>query len=138
MWFKLWYSISPYEIPVIVLKFEIKSDIKGYHAYMNSWKLIIREDFQPCPDLRIWWVNMLWLFWKIHGLWDIWLKRNLNNTLHFLRANQSNSAVVTVKGKRTNYGDGQHIQIPCTIKFKVGAKCIKILQEPANFIFIRQ
>ena len=34
---------------------------------------------------------------------------------YFLRANHSNSAVVTVKGKRNNSGEGQVLQIPCTI-----------------------
>ena len=49
----------------------------------------------------------------------------------FLQANQSNCVVVAIKGKRTNYGDGQGLQIPCK-KFKGEAKCIKILQEQLN------
>ena len=38
--------------------------------------------------------------------------------LYFFRANQPNSAVVAVQGKRTDYGERQGLQIPCTIKFK--------------------
>ena len=42
---------TPYEIPVIALNdFESKSDIKSYHAYMNSWKTIIQEKWKTCAE----------------------------------------------------------------------------------------
>ena len=45
----IWDSNFPtsYEIPVIVThEFETKSDILGYHAYMNNWKPTIGENLQ--------------------------------------------------------------------------------------------
>ena len=42
---------TSYEIPVIILnEFENKSDIKGYHAYKNSWKTIIWGNIQTCQE----------------------------------------------------------------------------------------
>ena len=44
---------TSYEIPVIVLnESETKSDIKGCHAYMNSWKPIIGYNLQTCPESK--------------------------------------------------------------------------------------
>ena len=44
---------------------------------------------------------------------------------YFLRANTMNTASITVIGKRVNSGDGQGLQIPCTILFKGEGKYIK-------------
>ena len=49
MWFK--FSDILYEIPVNVLnELETKSDIIGYHAYVESWKPIIGGKLQNCPE----------------------------------------------------------------------------------------
>ena len=37
---------------------------------------------------------------------------------YFLRANLMNAARITVTGKSVNFGNGQGLQIPCTILFK--------------------
>ena len=34
--------------------------------------------------------------------------------------------------KRVNFGDGQGLQIPCTIFFKGEEKCIEVLEKTAN------
>ena len=46
---------------------------------------------------------------------------------YFLRStmNTMNTASITVIGKRVNSGDGQGLQIPCTILFKGEGKYIK-------------
>ena len=38
-----------------------------------------------------------------------------------------NTANITVIGKRVNFGDGQGLQIPCTILFKKEEKYIEVL-----------
>ena len=43
-----------------------------------------------------------------------------------------NTASITVTGKRVNFGDGQGLQIPCTIFFKGEEKCNEVLEKTAN------
>ena len=40
-----------------------------------------------------------------------------------------NTANITVIGKRVNFGDGQGLQIPCTILFKKEEKYIEVLKK---------
>lgn len=43
--------LTSYEIRVIVLdEFETKSDIKGYHPYMNIWKPVLGENLPTHPE----------------------------------------------------------------------------------------
>ena len=37
--------------------------------------------------------------------------------LYFLRANHGNTCQVEVRGTRVNLGDGQELQLPCTLRF---------------------
>ena len=43
-----------------------------------------------------------------------------------------NTARIPVTGKRVNFGDGQGLQIPCTILFKGEEKCIEVLKKELN------
>ena len=43
-----------------------------------------------------------------------------------------NTARIPVTGKRVNFGDGQGLQIPCTILFKGEGKCIEVLKKELN------
>ena len=43
-----------------------------------------------------------------------------------------NTARIPVTGKRVNFGDGQGLQIPCTILFKGVEKYIEVLKEQLN------
>ena len=133
---RIFHSSSPksYKIPAIVFSLcETKSD---YHACNNSCKTLIGENFQIHPESK----NIINKYFMA-VLKDIRVVGYLNKgksgryaetIFYFLSAYQSNSAVVTVKGKRTNYGDRQGLHIPCKIKFKEEAKCFKILQEQLN------
>ena len=51
---------------------------------------------------------------------------------HFLRANPTNIANITVTGKRVNLGDREGLQIPCTISFQGEEKYIEILKKQLN------
>ena len=103
---------------------------------MNSWKPIIRENLQTRPELENIMDKYAAAFLKNTQLVEHLTKgkfgRYAKTIFYSLPVNQSNSTVVTVKGKRTNYGDGQGLQIPSTIKLKGEAKCVKILQEQLN------
>ena len=48
---------------------------------------------------------------------------------YFLRADSLNIATVKVEGKRQNYGDGEGLQIPCSIQFKGETKSVEILKK---------
>ena len=103
---------------------------------MSSWKPIIGENLQTRPEhdnIMNKYAAALLKDTQIVGHLTKGESGRYAKTIFYLpRANKSNSAVVTVKGKRTDYGDGQDLQIPCTLKFKGEAKCIKILQEQLN------
>ena len=105
----MWLSFAIYyEIPVTALNESgTKSDIKGYHAYVKSWKAIIGENFQTRPESE----NIVDKY-AAPVLKDTQGVGHLTNgksgqytktIFYFLWSNQSNSAVATVKGKRTSY-----------------------------------
>ena len=50
--------------------------------------------------------------------------RYAKTVFYFLRANPMNTASITVTEKRVNFGDGQGLQIFCTILFKGEEKYI--------------
>ena len=58
--------------------------------------------------------------------------RYAKTVCYFLRANLMNIISITVTGKRVNVGDGQGLQIPCTIFFKGEEKYIAVLKEQLN------
>ena len=44
---------SSYEMPLVIIKkFETKSVIKGYHAYMNDWTPILGQQFTNTSRTR--------------------------------------------------------------------------------------
>ena len=48
---------------------------------------------------------------------------------YFLRADKKNDCTVVVTGKAINHGDGEGMQVPCTLNFKGHRKWIDILKE---------
>ena len=124
---------TSYEIPVIALNnFGTKSDIKSYHAYMNSWKKIIGEKWKTRAkpeNIMNKYVVAVLKDKQVEHLTKVKSESWAKTIFYFLRANQSSSAVFTVKRKRSNYENGLGLQISCTIKLKGEAKCIKILHK---------
>ena len=51
---------------------------------------------------------------------------------YFLRVTPMNTASITVTGKSVNFGDGQGLQIPCTILLKGEEKYIEVLKKQLN------
>ena len=47
-----------------------------------------------------------------------------------------NNAIITVTGKRINFGDGQRLLIPCTILFKGEGKYIEVLKKLLNLYLL--
>ena len=58
--------------------------------------------------------------------------QHVKTVFYFLRANQMNTASITVAGKEVNFGDGQGLQIPWAILFKGEEKYIEVLKKQLN------
>ena len=58
--------------------------------------------------------------------------RYAKTDFYFLRANPMNAATITVTGKSVNFGNGQGLQIPCTILFKIEEIYIEVLKKQLN------
>jgi hypothetical protein len=48
---------------------------------------------------------------------------------YFLRADEKGSCTAIVKGKAVNLGDGEGMQVPCTLHFKGTTKFIDVLRQ---------
>ena len=48
---------------------------------------------------------------------------------YFLRADEKGSCIAIVKGKAVNLGDGEGMQVPCTLHFKGTTKFIDVLRQ---------
>ena len=47
----------------------------------------------------------------------------------FFRADMKGSCIAIVKSKAVNLGDGEGIQVPCTLHFKEATKFIDVLRQ---------
>ena len=62
--------------------------------------------------------------------------RYAKNVFYILRPDPMNNAIITVTGKRINFGDGQRLLIPCTILFKGEGKYIEVLKKLLNLYLL--
>ena len=126
-----------YKIPLVIIReFKCESMIKEYHAYMNDWTLMIGESLttRPEPENEIdkYAVTVTKDAKVIGHLKKGETGRYVKTVFYFLRANPMNTANITVTGKRVNLGDGQGLQIPCTILFPGEEKYIEVLKKQLN------
>ena len=119
--------------PAIIKEFDTESVIKGCHAYMNDWTPILLKTLstRPEPENEIdkYAVAVTKDARVIGYLKKGKTGRYTKTVFYFLRANLMNTASITVTGKRVNFGDGQGLQIPCTILFKGEEKYIDALKN---------
>ena len=128
---------SSYEMPLVIIKeFETESVIKGYHACMNDWTPIIVENLstrsEPENEIDRYAAAVTKEPRVIGHLKKGKTGRYAKTVFYFLRANPMNTASITVTGKSINFGDGQGLQIPCTILFKGEEKYIEVLIKHLN------
>ena len=121
---------------MIIRELKTKSIIKGYHAYMNDWTPVLGETLSACPEPD----NEIDKY-AVAATKDAKFAGHLKKektgryartVFHFLRADPLNTANITVTGKNLNFGDGQGLQIPCTISLKREEKYIEILKKQLN------
>ena len=128
---------SSYEMPFVTIEeFEAESVIKEYHAYMNDWTPILGENVSIRPELE----NEIDEY-AVAGTTDARVIGHLKKgkagryaktDFYFIRANPMNAARITVTWKSVNFGNGQGLQIPCTILFKIEEIYIEVLKKQLN------
>ena len=122
------------EMPIVVtVNFDVDSYVKGYHEYKSIWTPKIGEKLQTKREPE----NLVDKYavcvkknHKIVG--HLPLGRNgkfAKTVFYFLRADEYGLCSVLVKGKPVNLGDGDGMQVPCTLNFSGQKKFIDILQK---------
>ena len=126
-----------YEISLVIIReYKCESMIKGYHVYMSEWTPVLGESLRtrPEPENEIdkYAVAVTKDDKVIGHLKKGKTGRYAKTIFYFLRANPTNIANITVTGKRANLGDGEGLQIPCTVSFQGEEKYIQVLKKHLN------
>ena len=122
------------EIQIIVTtNFEIDSFVKGYHEYKNIWTPKIGETLSTEREPG-----------NLVDKYAVCVKKNdeivghlqlgkdgkfAKNVVYFLRADEYGSCDLLIKGKPVNLGDGDGVQVPCSLNFTGRKKFIDILEK---------
>ena len=124
------------EIPILVTtNFDVHSFVKGYE-YKSIWTPktgeILSTEREPgnlvdkyavCKERK--WTSGTPTTWKDGKF--------AKTVFSFLRADEYGSCNVLIKGKPVNLGDGDGMQISCTLNFVGQKKFICILQKTLKF-----
>ena len=124
-------------MPLVTIKeFETESVIKGYQAYLNDGAPILGENVsirpEPKNEIDEYAVAVTTDTRVTDHLKKGKTGRYAKTDFDFLRTNPMNAARITVTGKSVNFGNGQGLQIPCTILFKREEIYIEVLKKQLN------
>ena len=115
------------------VSFNLDSFIKGYHVYQEVWSPELHEMLGTVPEPR-----------NIVDKYAVSVQRDddvvghlmkgksgrfAKKIFYFLRADKKNHCTVVVTGKAINRGNGEGMQVPCTLNFKGHRKWIDILKK---------
>ena len=112
---------------------EIKSFVKGYHAYKELWKPVINDQLTTAmePD-------------NVVDKYAVCVKKNdeivghlplgkngrfAKTIFYFLRADCYGKCNVIITGKAVNLGDGDGMQVPCLLKISGTKTLLEILKR---------
>ena len=115
------------------VSFNLDSFIKGYHVYQDVWSPELQEMLSAVPEPR----NIVEKYAVsvqrddevVGHLMKGKSGRFAKTIFYFLRADKKNDCTVVVTGKAINRGDGEGMQVPCTLNFKGHRKWIDILKK---------
>ena len=126
------------EIPIIIMtNFDVNSFVKGYHEYKSIWAPKIGEILSTEREPG-----------NLVDKYAVCVKKENETVGHlplgkdgkfakavfyFLRADEYGSCNVLIKGKPVNLGDGDGMQVSCTLNFVGRKKFICILQKALKF-----
>ena len=97
---------------LLVKEYDLKTHIKGFHAYMTKWTPKNGEIFKAQPEPE-------------NGR----SARFAETVSYYLRASNENCCGVEATGKRVNLGNGEGLQIPCILHFYGKAKSVRKLKD---------
>lgn len=113
--------------------FEIDSHVKGYHAYQNEWVPVVNENLrartEPENVVDKYAVCVLSGEDVVGHLKKGKSGRFAKTVFYFLRGDKDGSCSVIVGGKPVNLGDGEGIQVQCTLHFTGQKKFIEVLRK---------
>ena len=118
---------------LLVKEYDLKTHIKGYHAYMTKWTPkngeILKDRSEPENEYDKYAVAVERCGDVVGHLSKGRSARFAETVSYFLRASNGNCCRVEVKGKRVNLGDGEGLQIPCILHFSGEAKFVSKLKD---------
>ena len=118
---------------LLVKEYDLKTHIKGYHAYMTKWTHkngeILKARPQPENQYDEYAVAVERCGDVVGHLSKERSVRFAKTVSYFLRASNENCCRIEVRGKRVNLGDGEGLQIPCTLHFSGKAKFTSKLKD---------
>ena len=108
---------------VVTANFEIDSFVKGYHEYKNIWTPKIGETLSTEREPG-----------NLVDKYAVCVKKNNEIVGHLQlgkdsRADEYGSCDVLIKGKPVNLGDGDGMQVPCSLNFTGRKMFIDILEK---------
>ncbi len=117
---------------VSLITFEVKSFVKGYHAYQYDWSTkvdeVLKAKIEPTNIVDKY--ALCVLHDRVVGHLKLGKSGRFAKTVfYFLRADAYSSSTVIIKGKAVNLGDGEGMQVPCKLKFIGQKKYVEILQK---------
>ena len=114
---------------LLVKEYDLKTHIKGYHAYMTKWTPKNGEIFKSQPEPENEYDKYAVAVERCGDVVGHFPKgrssRYTKTVSYFLLASNANCCRVEVTGKRVNLGDGEGLQIPCILHFSGEAKFVK-------------
>ena len=121
---------------VVTTNFKIDSFVKGYHEYKNIWTAKIGKTLsteREPGNLVDKYVVCVKTNNEIVGPLQLGKDGKFAKTVfYFLRADEYGSCDVLIKGKPVNLGDGDGIQVPCSLNFAGRKKFIDILEKTSK------
>ena len=118
---------------LLVKEYDLKTHIKGYHAYMTKWTPKNGEILKARPEPENEYDKYAVAVERcgdVVGHLSKGRSACLTKTVsYFLCASNDNCCRVEVTGKRVNSGDGEGLQIPCILHFSGKAKFVSKLKD---------
>ena len=113
-----WLFIWDVNLSILLVKeYDLKTHIKGYHAYMTKWTPkngeILKARPEPENEYDKYAVAVERCGDVVGHLSKGRSARFAKTVSYFLRASNENCCRVEVMSKRVNLGDGEGLQIPC-------------------------
>ena len=117
------------EIPIVVTtNFDADSFVKGYHEYKSIWSPNIVSTVREPGNLLDKYAVCVKKENEVVGYLPFGKDGKFAKTVfYFLRADEYDSRNVLIKGKPVNLGDGDGMQVSCTLNFVGRKKFICIL-----------